>query len=394
VPTRKAFDGIRVYDASQGVAGPHATMLLALHGADVIKVEPPEGDWCRVLGKPSGEYSIHFLAYNRGKRSISFDLRQKGGREISQRIARECNVIVESFRPGVASRIGLNYDELRKARSDIVYMSVSGFGQAGPYRERPAVDGLIQAFSGMMTMNATVDGNPHRTNMVLIDVITGLYAFQALSAAIIRQLRFGEGSYIDASLMQSAAALQAAKIMEYKVEGPNPPPQYVPSGIFDSKDGRMLVSAMRTSHYHSLCEVVRRLDLRDDPRFATTELRVENRSALLPELRGEFVKAPTAEWIEKLQAVGVMAEEILNYGDWLENGHVNSVRAYSNSDCPGFGTLPVINIPGTPAVQEDPTSAAVPGIGQQSRSILMEAGYSPKEIDDLISEGIVRTGTM
>lgn len=387
---RKAFEGIKVYDSSQGIAGPHATMLLALHGADVIKVEPPNGDWCRVLGRPSGDYSIHYLAFNRGKRSIAFDLRREEGQEISRRLASQCNVFVESFRPGVASRIGLDYDSLRKYRDDIVYASVSGFGQTGPYRERPAVDGLIQAFSGMMVMNAGADGLPHRANMVFIDITTGLYAYQALSAAIVRQMRFKEGSFIDASLMQSAAALQAPKIMEFKVEGASPPPQYVPSGIFDARDGRMLVSAMRTAHFTALCDVVGRADLRDDPRFATTELRVEHRNALLPELRQEFLKSPKADWIERLQAAGVMAEDILDYGEWLDNAHVRSIGAYVDADYAGFGPLPVVNIPGIPSILEDPASAAAPVIGEHSSSILAELGYSPTEIEKLESAGVVR----
>lgn len=387
---RKAFEGVRVYDASQGIAGPHATMLLALHGADVIKVEPPDGDWCRVLGRPSGDYSIHYLAFNRGKRSIAFDLRREEGQEISRRLAAQCDVFVESFRPGVASRIGLDYDSLRKHRDDIVYASVSGFGQAGPYRERPAVDGLIQAFSGMMVMNAGADGLPHRSNMVFIDIATGLYAYQALSAAIVRQMRFKEGSFIDASLMQSAAALQAPKIMEFKVEGASPPPQYVPSGIFDARDGRMLVSAMRNAHFRALCDVIGRPDLRDDPRFASTELRVEHRNALLPEIRAEFMKSRKADWIQKLQDAGVMAEDILNYGEWLQNEHVQSVRAYTDVDYRGFGSLPVISIPGTPSIEEEPSSAAAPALGEHSSAVLGELGYSPTEIQKLVSAGVVR----
>ena len=148
---------------------------------------------------------------------------------------------------------------------------------------------------------------------------------------------------------------------------------------------------MRTSHFQVLCEVVRRLDLRDDPRFGTIELRVENRAALLPELRKEFVKANAEDLIKRLQAVGVMAGKILNYGDWLKYSHVTSVAAYTNSDCPGFGMLPVVTIPGTVSIENDTTGMAVPGIGEHSRTILSEAGYSSPEIDQLLAGHVVRT---
>ena len=148
-----AFDGVTVLDFTQGVAGPHASMLLALHGADVIKIEPPEGDWGRALGELKGDYCAHFIAFNRGKRSIALDLKSADGIAVVQKLAARANVVMESFRPGVISRLGFGYDAIRKVNPSVVYCSVSGFGQTGPYAKRPTVDGLIQAFSGMMVMN-------------------------------------------------------------------------------------------------------------------------------------------------------------------------------------------------------------------------------------------------
>lgn len=386
---KKAFEGIRVYDATQGVAGPHATMLLALHGADVIKVEPLGGDWARDLGRRVGDQTVQYISFNRGKRSVAINTAHPEGRKACRRLAESCDVFIESFRPGVAARMGLSYEELRQVRPELVYMSITGFGQSGPYRDRPAVDGLIQAHSGMMMMNRTDDGRPQRQNMIMIDIVTGLYGFQAVSAALMRLFRYKEGSFIDANLMQCAAAFQASKIMEFESEGSDPPPLYTPSGIFETADTWILISAMRTTHFRSLCEVLERVDLRDDRRFADIELRRKNRAVLVAELAKEFVKRTTAEWMERLEAAGVMAEPVRDYGDWLDNHHVRSTGAYDWVSYSGFGKLPVINIPGLPPVRKDIEAAAVPGLGEHSQSILAEIGYDADQVEHLIDLGVV-----
>ena len=231
-----AYDGITVLDFTQGVAGPHATMLLALHGADVIKIEPPEGDWGRALGELKGDHCAHSVAFNRGKRSIALDLKSADGKAVVNKLMAKANVVIESFRPGVISRLGFGYEDARKINPKVVYCSVSGFGQTGPYSKRPTVDGLIQAFSGMMVMNRLPDGTPWRQGMIAVDVTTGLYTFQALAPALMRQLRYGEGCYIDSSLMKSAAAYQGAKLMEWVFSNGAPPPLYMPAGSYKTAE--------------------------------------------------------------------------------------------------------------------------------------------------------------
>ena len=227
-----AYDGITVLDFTQGIAGPHASMLLALHGADVIKIEPPEGDWGRALGEIKGDHCAHSVAFNRGKRSIALDLKSPDGIAVVKKLAAKADVVMESFRPGVIQRLGFGYEDVKKVNPKVVYCSVSGFGQTGPFSKRPTVDGLIQAFSGMMVMNKMPDGTPWRQGMIAVDVTTGLYTFQALAPALMRQFRFGEGCYIDSSLMRSAAAFQGAKLMEWVFSKGAPPVLYMPAGSY------------------------------------------------------------------------------------------------------------------------------------------------------------------
>ncbi|WP_176440805.1 CaiB/BaiF CoA-transferase family protein [Oceanicola sp. 22II-s10i] len=385
----EALTGVRVYDASQGVAGPHAAMLMALNGADVIKVEPPGGDWGRVLGRRENFQTIHFFAFNRAKRSIVIDMSRPEGRDLSAQLAGTCDVFVESFRPGVAKRIGLGYDVLSKDNPGLVYLSVSGFGQVGPYRERPGVDGLLQAYSGMMIMNGG-EGPPFRQNIIAIDIMTGVYGFSAICAALMRREKTGQGSYLDVNLMQSAAAFQAAKIMEFHDEGGNPPPLYTPSGIFEASDGHILVSAMRDAHYTALCDVVGRPDLATSPLYADIPSRNANAKSLVAELKAEFVKQTSVFWIERLLAAGVMAEKVNSYGDWLEDEHAQAVNAYEWVDHPDFGRLPVANIPGITPLRDTQDRTTAPDPGQHTRDILGGFDLSDDTVEKLIADGIVQ----
>jgi crotonobetainyl-CoA:carnitine CoA-transferase CaiB-like acyl-CoA transferase len=384
---RRAFEGFKVIDASQGVAGPHAAMLLALHGADVIKIEPPEGDWGRILGVTKAKNTIHFVAFNRGKRSIAIDLAKEEGRRIAGDLVTSADVVIESFRPGVASRLGLGYLEASKVNPKIIYMSVSGYGQEGPNRERPTVDGVIQAFSGMMVMNGSVD-KPHRQSMVVIDAVTGLYGFQAVSAALMRKVRFGTGSFIDMSLMQSAAAFQAAKLMEAASEGPSPGPLYSPSGVFETADGHILLSAMRSRNFEVLCEVLGCPQLAADPRFGSVDDRNANRHDMNRVLHERLRTRTTDEWLALLLERGVMASPINSYLDWLADAHVKAVDAYQTLPFAGVGSLPIASIPGCPG-PDVAGNDLVPGLGEHTSQILSSLGRTDAEIASLYSARVL-----
>jgi len=379
----KAFSGLTVLDFTQGIAGPHATMLLALHGADVIKVEPPEGDWGRGLGDLRGDHCAHSVAFNRGKRSIALDLKHPEGVAICKVLAAKASVVTESFRPGVMARLGLGYDALKAINPKLIYCSVSGFGQEGPNNKRPTVDGLIQAFTGMMVMNRTADGVPHRQGMIAVDVMTGLYTFNALSTALMRQFRFGEGCRIDASLMTAAAAFQGAKLMEHVVSNGTPPPLYTPAGMFKTADGYIVISAMRPNHFRDLFVELGRLDIADDPRLQSHADRIKNGAIITKALNEIIATKPSAAWLTQLQAAGIFCERVNTYQDYLDHPHVKAVGAVDWIEQDGVGRLPVANIPGLPPANADPRASHAPHIGEHGAAILGEIGYTAARIDAL-----------
>jgi crotonobetainyl-CoA:carnitine CoA-transferase CaiB-like acyl-CoA transferase len=385
-----AFDGITVLDFTQGIAGPHASMLLALHGADVIKIEPPEGDWGRALGDIKGDHCAHSIAFNRGKRSIALDLKSADGRAVVQKLAAKADVVMESFRPGVIQRLGFGYDDIKKLNPKVVYCSVSGFGQTGPYSKRPTVDGLIQAFSGMMVMNKMPDGTPWRQGMIAVDVTTGLYTFQALAPAIMRQFRFGEGCFIDSSLMRSAAAFQGAKLMEWIFSNGAPPVLYMPAGSYKTSNGYIMVSAMRPHHFKLMFELIGRPDIANDPELQSHEARIKNAPKIIKALQETMPSKTTEEWIAILQPKDVFCERVNNYTDYLEHPHVAESGAIDWIEQDRVGRLPVANIPGLPRASEHAPQQHAPHVGEDGPDILSELGYGAAEIEAIFTRGGVR----
>lgn len=372
------FAGCRVLDLSQGVAGPHATMLMALNGADVIKIEPLEGDWCRRLGSTRGDSSVNFEAFNRGKRSLAIDLKSSAGKTVIHHALEHCDIVVESFRPGVVKRLGVDFECVRRVQPQCIYASISGFGQAGPESRRAAVDSLIQAYSGMMTMNAAPDGTPHRAGMIIVDVVTGLYAYQAIAAAFIGRLRWGRGALLDVSMMQSAAAFQAAKIMEFWESGGAPQPLYVPAGSFRTADGHIAISGMKKEHFESICRVLGVPRLAADPRWPGQQDRLAHGSEINAVLAREFEKRTVAYWLPLLADAGVMAERVRSYGEWLKEPQVIEANAVEWSASSPFGQLPLACLPGVP--HSERSVAAAPALGQHSVQLLEQMGMTTEWI--------------
>ncbi|MEK9775818.1 MAG: CoA transferase, partial [Quisquiliibacterium sp.] len=279
-------------------------MLLAQHGADVIKLEPPEGDWGRGVGKRYGDHSALSLASNRGKRSIVLDMKRPGAQQVVARIAQRCDVVLESFRPGVAERIGLGYETLRSSNPGLIYLSISGYGQQGPYAQRPGTDTVIQAFSAMMSFNRDAAGQPNKIGFLVVDTLTALHAFQAVSAALYARLAGGSGQRLDVSLTQASAAFLGLKVIEAALEGDKPKALNAPAGVYQTSDGWISVTLSKEVHYTGLCKALGRPDLRDDPRYANFELRADNQAELAAQIAKVLLQDNSANWIRRIEQAG------------------------------------------------------------------------------------------
>jgi crotonobetainyl-CoA:carnitine CoA-transferase CaiB-like acyl-CoA transferase len=389
-PTHEApYRGLRVLDFGQGIASPYCAMLLGVYGADVIKVEPPEGDWSRYLGTTYGSHTTLSAVYNRGKRSLCLDMKQKNGIAIAQRLAKQADVVIEGFRPGVAARLGLGYETLSRDNPGLIYLSVSGFGQSGPYSKRPGSDSVAQAFSGLVSINVGTDGTPHRVGTTISDVVTGVYAFQAIATTLFARATVGTGRWIDVNLCQSTAALLGHKVAEFILEGGAPRALNVPAGTYQTQDGWMMVTLVNEAQYKRLCAAIGRDDLASDPRFADFAGRADSADALIPQLREVFLTTPTEAWLTRLHAADIIAERILNPGEWLRNVHVEATKAAVCQDTPGVGPVYTPRTPGIANLSEDNLRPA-PDVGQDSFDILLEAGFDRSAIDGLIKAGAVR----
>jgi crotonobetainyl-CoA:carnitine CoA-transferase CaiB-like acyl-CoA transferase len=389
-PTHEApYRGLRVLDFGQGIASPYCAMLLGVYGADVIKVEPPEGDWSRFLGTTYGSHTTLSAVYNRGKRSLCLDLKSKDGIAIARKLARESDVLIEGFRPGVATRLGIGYEELSRDNPGLVYLSVSAFGQAGPYSKRPGSDSVAQAFSGLVSINAGNDGMPHRVGTTISDVVTGVYAFQAIATTLFARATVGTGRWIDVNLCQSTSALLGHKVAEHILEGGAPRALNVPAGSYQTTDGWIMVTLVNEPQYTRLCAAIGRDDLASDPRFADFARRADAVDALIPQLREVFATQSTEAWLARLHAADLIAERILNPGEWLRNGHVEATKAAVCQQTPGVGAVYSPRTPGIASLSEDDLRPA-PGIGQDSVEVLLEAGFEQGAVDDLIKAGVVR----
>ena len=385
-----AYEGLKVADLSQGVAGPHCGMLLALNGADVVKVEPPEGDWGRGIGRRHGDFSAYGVAFNRGKRSLCVDLKRPEGRDVVAKLVARVDVVVENNRPGVLARFGLDYEAVRRANPDIVYVSVTGFGPEGPNRDLPATDSILQAYSGLMSVNRDATGMPQRIGVLVIDVVTGLYAYQAVATALYRRATRGGGRYIGVSLMDAIAAVQAGKMVEYALEGGKEQPAGVPVATFQAADGFMNINARRDPHFTALCRLLGLDELATDPRYATAAARLTHEAELMPRLR-EQVKARSMRNLEAALRKGdVLHAPVNDYDRYFADAHVAASGALAWVEHPQVGQIPLPRIPGLSQPAPASSGARSPASGEHTREVLAELGIATEEIVALEAAGVVR----
>lgn len=357
-----ALDGLRVVDLTQVMAGPFCTMLLGDLGADIIKVEPPEGDLSRAMGgdrlKLRGTDRAPFLALNRNKRSVVLDLRLPDERERLFALVRDADVLVENFRPGVAARLGIGYEAVRAINTRLVYASISGFGQSGPHADRPGFDLIAQGMAGIMSVTGAPGGDPVKSGVPVSDLAAGLYAATAILAALRARDRTGEGQWVETSLFEAALGLSVWESTEYFATGQ--PPQSLgsahrlsaPYQAFRAADGWMTIAALTPAHWEKLCSVLGRPGLANDPRFATNAARMDHRDELAAELQASLAANTVDAWVARLLEAGVPAGPIHDYAQVFADPHVAARQMVEVVDHPVEGPVRTLGIPvklsGTP----------------------------------------------
>jgi crotonobetainyl-CoA:carnitine CoA-transferase CaiB-like acyl-CoA transferase len=376
---RGALDGVRVLDFSRILAGPFCTMLLADLGADVIKIEQPDsGDGTRQWGPPwydAGDerQSAYYLSVNRNKRSVTLNLKTAAGRELARQLAAHSQVLVENFTVGQMASFALGYDDLHLLNPALVYCSVTGFGQTGPYRDRPGYDYVIQAMSGLMSITGPEAGPPYKIGVAISDVVAGLFASSSILAALRHSERTGQGQHIDVSLLDTQIAALVNVASNYLVSGQAPPrygnqhPNIVPYQTFDAADGAFVLACGSDAQFAKLCALLDRPDLGNDPRFATNPARVANRALLIPILQNLFGQRPAGEWVEKLLDAGIPAGPINSLPAILDDPHVQARRlVYSDH------LLRLIGPPAQFSATPPQVRSLPPKLGEHTADVLRE----------------------
>ncbi len=365
-------------------------------GAEVIKVEPPGGEWSRTLGPPfvTG-VAAAFLGMNRNKRSVVVDLKQGGGSELVLRLAERCDVALESFRPGVADRLGIGYEAMAARNPALVYGAISAFGQTGPWRDRPGVDGVAQAMGGIMSVTGTEEAGPVKVGLPAADMAAGAFMTQAILAGLLVRERSGEGQRVDVSLLDALLALQVVPLSMFLASGQTPrrlgsaAPYAAPNEAYSTADGHVMVAAYTVKRWPALCEVLGRPELAGDSRFDDNGKRVAARVELNEVLAPIFATRTTAEWIEALEGADILCGPILNYPELMGSDHVASGGMIVAPTHEATGPVRSPRIPARFSVSDElPDWPAPPIPGEHTVGVLAEFGFSDEEIEDLMVRGV------
>jgi CoA:oxalate CoA-transferase len=360
--------GMLVLDLSQGIAGPYCGRLLADQGARVLKVEPPQGDWMRTLGPGPDGTSTSALYYNLGKESLTLNLKEPGDLDRALSLAARADVVIESARPGAMARLGLGFEAVREGNPSVIYLTISGFGLTGPRAADPLTDTVAQAFSGYMSINRGRDGIPHKTDTTVIDAVTGLFAFQAVSMAL-WPVATRKARHLDVSLMQSAAAILGPKVLEAAFLGQPPQAINPPAGSYRTSDGWIAVTLVREQQFHAMAVEIGEPDLPSDPRFNSFANRSQNLTPLLEIIAARLAEHTTGEWITRLTGVGLLASRINEFTDWLAEPQVVAAQSAPQVEVAPQTYLPVPHNPGQPA-----HTRPSPAFDEHTEAILKEFG--------------------
>ncbi len=394
-PNEGSLDGVRVIDFTHMLAGPFATWILGAFGADVIKVERPgAGDFTRGIGPRIGGESVYFASVNRNKRSIAVDLKSDAGCEIVRKLAAGADILVENNRPGVMDRLDLGYNALSAINPGLVYASISGFGQTGPLRDRPAFDMVIQAMSGMMSITGTEGGPPVRVGTSLGDIGASLFGVAGILAALHERQRTGRGKWIDVAMLDSQLAILENAVARWFNTGTRPRPlgsrhpMVAPFQAFATADQPMVVCIDTTAQWQRLCEAIGRPELLDDARFADGNDRVRNHAELEPELAAAFANRSRTEWLAILESADVPSGPVNAIDEAMAMPQIAARGMTSDLTAQGSGRFAAMPVRAC-GDDAEPHERRAPHLAEHSHEILAELGYSVADIERLQRNGVV-----
>lgn len=389
---------ITVIDMTEGVAGPYAAMALSDMGANVIKVERKAGDWSRPADHShvDGEANGQFIALNRNKRGIGLDASAADGKQTLERLIARADVLLSNYRPGVMGKLGFDYAASQAINADLVYCTISGFGQTGAYAKRPASDTIIQAMSGIMSLVGEPDGPPLRVGFPLVDMAAANAAVQAILLALYGRLAGHGGGNIDISLMAAATAMMSAGFTRFLASGKAPLRQgnqntnLAPAGAFKASDGKFIsIAVLRDSHWHKFCGVMGLDALPDDPRFLTNADRVQNRATLDQIIAPLLAGRPAADWLQRLGAADILCGPINDFTDVAADADLAACLPLVDAMAPNAPQA--VGLPIRRDGRYAETVRPAPAKGEHTAEVLAEFGFAPDEIATLLRSGAVFT---
>ena len=391
-----ALENIKVVDLTRTLAGPFCTMMLGDMGADVIKIEEPErGDETRSWTPFWNGESTQFLSFNRNKRSLSVNLKEKEGLDVVLSLAAEADVMIESFRAGALERMGLGYEAVKAVNPDIIYCSISGYGRSGPLAEKPGYDLIIQAYSGLMHLTGEPDGSPLRVGFSLVDLFTGMMAYGSIMTALYNRDKTGKGQWIEAALLDGQVATMSYHATGYMGTGVEPHrlgsghPSLVPYQSFPASDGFFILGCANDGLWDRLCRAMERPDLLEDPRFKTNTDRVAHRPECIDTLSETFAAKTVSEWVGIISDAGVPCGPINRVSDVVNDPQVLARNMIADLPHPN---VPDLKVPSSPLkLMETPASLRMPPplLGQHNGDILRELGYQPEQVEKLREKGVI-----
>jgi len=390
------LDGIRVLDLSRVIAGPYCAMMLADLGADVVKVERPgRGDDMRYLGRSKEGMSLGFATINRNKRAIAVDLQHPEGLKLILELARRADAIIENFVPGVAERLGVGYKAISAANPAIVYASVSGYGQDGPYARRPGYNTIAMGMSGLMALTGQPGDPPTRPGGSISDVAASYIAFGAVCAALVQRFRTGRGQHVDVSLLASSVALLPDPAAHYFASGVAPArvgnrnPNVTPAEAFKAADGFINVVILNPEQYEKFCRALGDEDLVSEPRFATNDARIANHAAFKSRVETALAKRTVDDWVEGFIAVGIAAGPIYEFDQVFGDAQVKHMGLVQEVEQPGLGSVRMLGFPFAVGGSRPPVRRPAPRLGQHTREVLAEIGISAYQFERLVASGAI-----